>query len=92
MTESHSEPTGLVGRTIAEIDDTGGLAFDAAVVGRLFGLPPDAFMEEVRKGFVYQTHERGTDEDSGKTRVTFRYRSRQSVLTLDEVGRVLSIA
>ncbi len=90
--ETSANPAGLVGRTVAEIDAAGDLAFDAAIVGPLLGLAPGAFMEELRKGFVYQTHERGTGDDSGRTRVTFRYRARQSVFVLDAAGRVLSVS
>jgi hypothetical protein len=92
MTESHSGLTELVGTKIAEVDAAGDLVFDAAAVAPLLGLAPGAFMEELRKGLVYQGHERGTDEDAGKSRVTFRYRARQSTLTVDAFGRVLDVA
>jgi hypothetical protein len=92
MTEIYSQPTELVGKRVAEVDETGDLVFNAAVVASLLGLTPDAFMEELRKGNVHQVHERGTGEDSGRTRVTFRYRVRQSILTLDALGRVLDVS
>jgi hypothetical protein len=81
----------LVGRRVAEVDASGDFVFDAAAVAPLLGLAPGPFMEELRKGAVYQVHERGTEEDSGKTRVTFRYRARQSVLTVDAAGRALDV-
>jgi hypothetical protein len=87
-----SRPTELIGRKIAELDEDGVFVFDAAVVGPLLGLAPDVFMEELRKGIVYQRHERGTGEDSGRSRVTFRYRARQVVIILDAFGRALDVA
>ena len=92
MAASQSEPAELVGRMAAEVDASGDLVFDAAAVAPLLGLTPGPFMEELRKGVVYQVHERGTEEDSGKSRVTFRYRARQSVLTVDRHGPVINVA
>jgi hypothetical protein len=92
MTESQSRPAELVGRMVAEADASGDLVFDAAAVAPLLGLAPGSFMEELRRGVVYHVHERGTKEDIGKSRVTFRYRALQSVLTVDVAGRALDVA
>lgn len=92
MTKTQAQPTGLVGTRIAEEDEGGNLVFDAAAVAPLLGLEPGAFMEELKKGLIHQTHERGTGEDGGRRRVTFRYRARQSVLIVDSFGRALHVA
>jgi hypothetical protein len=91
MTGSRTGSAELIGRRVAKVDASGDFVFDAAAVAPLLGLAPGPFMEELRKGAVYQVHERGTEEDSGKTRVTFRYRARQSVLTVDAAGRALDV-
>ena len=92
MAQSRSGPTELIGRKVAKVDAIRELVFDAEAVAPLLGLAPGAFMEELRKGIVHQVHELGTGEDSGKARVTFRYRARQSTLTLDASGRALDVA
>ena len=91
MTSSLCGPQTVVGMEVAKVDSTGSLVFDAALVAPLLGLVPGAFMEELKRGMVYQLYEQGTEEDSGKTRVTFRYRARQSVLILDAFGRALHV-
>ena len=92
MTESQTGLTEIIGRKVAGHDAAGDLVFDAEAVAPLLGLAPAAFMEELRKGVVYQIHERGTEEHLGNNRVTFRYRARQSVLTVDGHGCVTDVA
>lgn len=91
MTVMNSRKMDLIGRQVAEIDRAGDLVFDAALVAPFLGLAPDTFMEALRKGLIHHVHEQGTGEDSAKRRVTFRYRARQSVLTLDALGHVLDV-
>lgn len=92
MTEANSRRMELVGRRVAERDEDGRLVFDAALVAPLLGLAPGAFMDELRRGMIYQVHERGMGEDSGRTRVTFRHRARHFVVILDALGRALYVA
>ena len=92
MLELKTSPPEIIGKRVAEHDASGNLVFDAEAVAPLLGLEPAAFMEELRKGVVYQTHERGTEEDIGKNRVTFRYRACQSILTVDRHGCVTDVA
>lgn len=91
MTSPHSKPQTLVGTQVARRDNTGSLVFDATCVAPLLGLNPEAFMEELKRGMVYQVHELGMEEDRGRTRVTFRYRARQSVLVVDALGCALHV-
>jgi hypothetical protein len=92
MTELQTGSTEIIGRKVAGHDTAGDLVFDAEAVAPLLGLEPAAFMEKLRKGVVYQTHESGTEEDIGKNRVTFRYRACQSILTVDRHGCVTDVA
>jgi hypothetical protein len=66
MTELQTDSTVIIGRKVAGHDAAGDLVFDAEAVAPLLGLEPATFMGELRKGVVYQTHERGTEEDIGK--------------------------
>lgn len=91
MTGVNAERTSRAGRRIAEIGQDGTLVLDAGAVAPLLELTPEAFMEEVRRGLVYQVHEQGTGEDSGRTRVTLRYRARQCVITLDALGTAIDV-
>ena len=52
------------------------LAIDASTVAPRLGLTPRAFMAAIGQGAVSQITERGTDEDAGRYRVTFRFRRR----------------
>ena len=92
MTVLRTGPTGIIGSKVAEVDAAGDLVFDAEAVAPLLGLEPAAFMDELRKGVVCWVHERGTEEDMGKNRVTFRHRAQRAVLTLDDHGRLLDVA
>jgi hypothetical protein len=92
MTELQTGSTEIIGRKVAGHDAAGDLVFNAEAVAPLLGLEPAAFMEELRKGVVYQVHECGIDEDVGKNRVTFRYRACQSILTVDRHGCVTDVA
>ena len=92
MTVLRTGPTGIIGSKVAEVDAAGDLVFDAEAVAPLLGLTPKTFMEDLRRGILYQMYERGTDEDRGKSRVTFRHRARQAILTMDDHGRVLDVA
>jgi hypothetical protein len=63
-----------------------GFVVDAELVARKFGLSPDKFWQEVRRGIVYGVVERGEGEDAGRVRLTLRYRDRAWSTTLEENG------
>lgn len=67
-------------------DDTPTISVDAAVVAARLGMRPDVMMAEMRKGHVFQVTEKGVGEDAGRYRLTFRYRSREAVIVVDEHG------
>lgn len=62
----------------------------AEVIAAGLGLSTEAFLAELRAGLVYETTEKGTAEDSGRFRLTFRFRSRQFRLLIDETGQLLT--
>ena len=62
-------------RSLISIAD-GEITIDAELVASKLGLSADTLMTEMRKGIVYSCTETGIDEDVGRTRLTFRYRSR----------------
>jgi hypothetical protein len=60
-----------------------GFTVDAELVAQELGIPPDVFWQELKRGIVYDVVERGEGEDIGRTRLTFRYRSRSWCVTLE---------
>jgi len=65
-----SHPTTAI--TIAD----GEITVDAELLAPKLGLSAEALKAEMRKGNVSSVAETGIDEDAGRTRVTFRYRTR----------------
>lgn len=59
------------------------IMIDAATIAPRLGLTPECFMEELRRGLVFQVTETGVGEDAGRIRLTFRYRAREFSMILD---------
>lgn len=62
----------------------GDFVVDAELVAGSLGLTAEQFLRESRHGIVYSVVERGEGEDSGRTRLTLRYRARSWSVTLEE--------
>jgi hypothetical protein len=62
-----------------------GFIVEAELVAGKLGLSPDTFWREMKRGIVYGVVERGEGEDTGRTRLTFRYRARSWTVTLEDV-------
>ena len=67
----------------------GGITIDAELVASKLGLSAESLKAEMRKGIVYSVTERGIDEDVGRTRLTFRYRSREWIVVVDPDGNLI---
>ncbi len=63
-----------------------GFLVEAELVAGQLGLTPDAFWREMKRGVVYGVVERGEGADSGRTRLTFRYRARSWSVILEEAA------
>jgi len=68
------------------------IVLDARVVASKLGLTAEKFMAELQKGIVHQVTEQGAEEDDGRYRVIFRYRSMECRFVLSAEGRVLDTA
>src|SRR5690606_35104027 len=64
---------------------------DAALVARGLGLPLDTFRELMGSGRISTLSERGTDEDSGRYRLSFYYQKRRFRIVTDQAGTVLQL-
>ena len=66
----------------------GEITVDAEWLAPKFGLSAEALKAEMRKGNVSSVAESGIDEDAGRTRVTFRYRTRAWTVVVEPDGTV----
>ena len=64
----------------------GEITVDAELLAPKLGLSAEALKAEMRKGNVSSVAETGIDEDAGRTRVTFRYRTRAWTVVVDPDG------
>ena len=74
----------------AEIESDGAITVPMEVVAQGLKVPVETVLANLRAGLVYQTTERGIGEDAGRFRITFRFRSRQCCLIIDQGGQILS--
>jgi hypothetical protein len=81
-TAAHS--TGGKGSTAIAVSKDG-FTVDAEFVAQGLGLAPDGSWQELNRGIVYGVVEWGEGADVGRTRLTFRYRSRTWCVTLEGV-------
>jgi len=77
------------GAPFAIRDTDGAILVPAETVARELGLSTEALLQNLRAGVVYQTTERGVDDDAGKLGVTFRYRNRQFQAVVDDGGHLV---
>ena len=64
----------------------GEITVDAELLAPKLGLSAEALKAEMRKGIVSSVAETGIDEDAGRTRVTFRYRTRAWTVVVEPDG------
>jgi hypothetical protein len=78
---SHIPPSAI---TITD----GKITIDAELLAPKLGLSAKALKIEMSKGIVYSVAEAGVDEDAGRTRLTFRYRSLVWAVVIDSDGNL----
>jgi hypothetical protein len=69
--------------------DRGDVEVDASLIAEGLRLPPDLVLPLLREGHIASRFERGVDDDSGKSRLTFVHDRRRLQLVVDEAGRLL---
>jgi hypothetical protein len=67
----------------------GEITIDAELLAPRLGLSAASLKAEMRKGIVYSVAETGINEDAGRTRLTFRYRSRAWTVVVDPEGNLV---
>jgi hypothetical protein len=67
----------------------GEITIDAELLAPKLGLSAEALNAEMRKGIVSSAAETGINEDVGRTRLTFRYRSRAWTVVVDPDGNLV---
>ena len=67
----------------------GEVTIDAELLASKLGLSAASLMAEMRRGIVYSVTETGINEDVGRTRLTFRYRSRAWTVVVNPDGNLV---
>ena len=67
----------------------GEITIDAELVASKLGLSAASLKAEMRKGIVFSVAETGINEDVGRTRLTFRYRSRAWTVVVEPDGALV---
>ena len=67
----------------------GKITIDAELLAPKLGLSAEAMKAEMRKGNVSSVAETGINEDAGRTRLTFRYRTRAWTVVVEPDGTVI---
>jgi hypothetical protein len=67
----------------------GEITIDAEILASKLGLSAALLKAEMHKGIVSSVAETGINEDVGRTRLTFRYRSRAWIVVVDPDGNLV---
>lgn len=67
----------------------GDITIDAEALAPKLGLTVRALKENMAKGLVTSVAETGVDEDAGRTRLTFRYRTQVWRIVVEADGRLI---
>jgi len=67
----------------------GEITIDAELLASKLGISAAALKAEMRKGSIDSVAEAGIDEDAGRTRLTFRYRTRAWTVVVEPDGTVV---
>jgi hypothetical protein len=77
--------------TTAVSFNKGEITIDAEVLAPKLGLSTEALKVNMAKGLVTNIAETGVDEDAGRRRLTFRYRSRIWCVVIDADGALTEV-
>jgi len=69
--------------------EDGEITIDAELLANKLGVSTALLQAGMPKGIVYSLAETGIDEDVGRTRLTFRYRSRTWTVVVDPDGSLV---
>jgi hypothetical protein len=63
---------------------------DAAVAARAMKFAVEYFLRQMQRGAIRGRVERGTGDDEGRHRLSFRHRDRELVVVVDDDGQIIS--
>ena len=63
---------------------------DAAMAACAMKFAVEYFLRQMQRGAIRGRVERGTGDDEGRYRLSFRHRDRELVMVVDEDGRIIS--
>ena len=67
----------------------GEITIAADLLAPKLGLSVEALKAEMRRGYVYSVTEQGIEGDAGRTRLTFRYRTRWWTVVVEPDGTLV---
>jgi len=67
----------------------GEITIAADLLAPKLGLSVEVLKAEMRRGYVYSVTEQGIGSDAGRTRLTFRYRTRSWCVVVDPDGTLV---
>ena len=69
--------------------EDGEITIAADLLAQQLGLSVEALKAQMRRGYVYSLAEQGVAEDAGRTRLTFRYRTRSWTVVVEPDGTLV---
>jgi hypothetical protein len=69
--------------------EDGEITIAADLLAQKLGLSVEALKAQTRRGYVYSLAEQGVAEDAGRTRLTFRYRTRSWTAVVEPDGTLV---
>jgi Family of unknown function (DUF6522) len=69
--------------------EDGEMTISADLLAQKLGLSVEVLKTEMRRDYVYILSERGIAEDAGRSRLTFRYRTRSWIAVVERDGTLI---
>ena len=69
--------------------EDGEITIAADLLAQRLGLSAEALKAQMRRGYVYSLAEQGVAEDAGRTRLTFRHRTRSWTVVVEPDGTLV---
>ena len=69
--------------------EDGEITIAADLLAQKLGLSVETLKTEMRRGYVYSLSEHGIAEDAGRSRLTFRYRTRTWIVVVERDGTLI---
>lgn len=79
----------LAGRINTVVFEDGAVSIDAAIVAEGFAIEPALVQPLMQSGAITSRYERGTNDDMGRSRLTFFHEKQCLRLVIDATGNII---